>query len=73
MRTFFGLITILVLSVLVASLVVALVTGNWQAAGALVLFIGIACPNFAKRARKEREKERLRQDRCASGCRCGTC
>ncbi len=80
MRTFLGFVTGFVMTILIASLVVALITGNWAAVGALILFIGIACPNFAKqakkdRAKKERELERQRQfqSMCGPGGHCAGC
>ena len=43
------------MTLLLASLVVALVTLNFAAVGGLLLFIGIAMPNYAKKRRQSHE------------------
>ncbi len=75
-----GFVTGFVMTILIVALLVALVTGNWPAVCALILFIGIACPNFAKqakkdRAKRERELERQRQcqSMCGPACHCAGC
>ena len=54
-KNFINLIAFGFFLLLVVALVVAVVTGQWQAAAALVLFVGIACPNCAKQAKRRRE------------------
>jgi Flp pilus assembly protein TadB len=60
-RTFVSWMAFLFFLLLVVALVVAVVTGQWTAAAALVLFAGIACPNFAKQARRRQAQEAARQ------------
>ena len=43
------------MALLLASLVVALVTLNFAAVGGLLLLIGIAMPNYAKKRRQSHE------------------